>query len=362
MTTTPVATRGRPSAPGRPCWWPPNRPAGSPRSTPRRSWTGPGLNRRLALGAAETQSNAPWRPDPDRKRSTPACTSASERSPCSNSTASASRSSSPSCSSATAGPRAGSAGESAPARRPAPGPRRGSPRPRTTRLTSPIRSRLGGSDGPAGEDQVHGPAGADQARQPDRPAVDQRHAPAAAEHAEDRVLLGHAQIAPQRQLQPAGDRVTRRSRRSPAWTAASGSAPSGRRRPARPGCPARCRPPLGRRRRRTRRPRPCSTATAASSSASNARKASASAAAVGPSTAFRRSGRESSTVVTGPSRSHRGPAVAQPPPAGPHRARRTKVRSASTISSASGSPGGPAATAARPAPRRSPRPAPPRSA
>jgi hypothetical protein len=48
---------------------------------------------------------------------------------------------------------------------------------------------------------------ADQPGQPDRAPVDQRHAPAPAEHAEHRVLGGHAQVAPQGQLQPAGDRM-----------------------------------------------------------------------------------------------------------------------------------------------------------
>ena len=50
---------------------------------------------------------------------------------------------------------------------------------------------------------------ADEARQPHRAAVDQRHAPAPAEDAEHRVLLDDAQIAPQRELQPAGDRIAR---------------------------------------------------------------------------------------------------------------------------------------------------------
>ena len=50
-------------------------------------------------------------------------------------------------------------------------------------------------------------ARADQPRQPHGAAVDQRHAPAAAEHAEHRVLLGDPQVAPQRELETAGDRV-----------------------------------------------------------------------------------------------------------------------------------------------------------
>ena len=69
------------------------------------------------------------------------------------------------------------------------------------------RSASAASTGAAGEDQVHRPAGADQPGQPDRAAVDQRHAPAAAEHPEHGVLLGDPQVAPQRQLEPAGDGV-----------------------------------------------------------------------------------------------------------------------------------------------------------
>ena len=52
-------------------------------------------------------------------------------------------------------------------------------------------------------------------------------------------------------------------------------------------------------------PAPNNTATAASGSASNSLKASASATAVGPSTAFRTSGRSITIVVTGPARSTR---------------------------------------------------------
>ena len=48
----------------------------------------------------------------------------------------------------------------------------------------------------------------DQARQAHGAAVDQGNAPAPAVDAEHRVLLGHPQIAPDRQLQAAGDRVT----------------------------------------------------------------------------------------------------------------------------------------------------------
>jgi hypothetical protein len=48
----------------------------------------------------------------------------------------------------------------------------------------------------------------DQPRQPDGAEIDQRHAEAAAEHAEDGVLGDHAHIRPQRQFHAAGNRKT----------------------------------------------------------------------------------------------------------------------------------------------------------
>ena len=118
-------------------------------------------------------------------------------------------------------------------------------------------------------------------RQPHRPAVDQRHAPAAAEDAEHRVLLDDAQVAPQRQLQPAGDGVAgdrgdhRLAQQHPRGAhrpvavgrdaVALGASPAAFR-----FAPAQNVPPA-----------PHSTPTRASSSASNARNASASASAVG---------------------------------------------------------------------------------
>ena len=82
-----------------------------------------------------------------------------------------------------------------------------------TRLARPISAASSARTGAAGEDQVERAALADQARQAHRAAVDQRHAPAAAEDAEHRVFVGHAQVAPQRQLEPAGDGVARDRRR-----------------------------------------------------------------------------------------------------------------------------------------------------
>jgi hypothetical protein len=65
------------------------------------------------------------------------------------------------------------------------------------------------ADRAAGEDHVECARMPDQAREPYRAAVDQRHAPAPAEDAESRGLLHHAQIAPQREFQPAGHRIAR---------------------------------------------------------------------------------------------------------------------------------------------------------
>ena len=65
--------------------------------------------------------------------------------------------------------------------------------------------RLLGLDGAAGEDQLQRPAHADDARQALGAAVDQRHAPAALEEAEGRALGGDPQVAPERQLEAAGE-------------------------------------------------------------------------------------------------------------------------------------------------------------
>ena len=75
-------------------------------------------------------------------------------------------------------------------------------------VDQPHGVRLGGTDRPAGEDQVQGPPGADEPGQPHRAAVDEGHAPASAEDAERRVLGGHPQVAPDGQLEPARDGVT----------------------------------------------------------------------------------------------------------------------------------------------------------
>jgi AcrR family transcriptional regulator len=62
---------------------------------------------------------------------------------------------------------------------------------------------LGRGHRPAGQDQVHRPALPDEPRQPERAAVDERHAPAAAEDTEGRVGLHHPQVTPERELKAA---------------------------------------------------------------------------------------------------------------------------------------------------------------
>ena len=79
------------------------------------------------------------------------------------------------------------------------------------------RVRLLGVEDPAGEDDVERPALADDARQALRAAVDERDAPAALGEAEPRVRVADAQVAPQRELEaageaPAADRGDRRLR------------------------------------------------------------------------------------------------------------------------------------------------------
>jgi len=76
----------------------------------------------------------------------------------------------------------------------------------------PHRQRLLRAHRPAGQDQIERAREPDQARQSYGAAVDERHPPAPAEHAENRILLDHAQIAPQCQLQSARHRVARNRR------------------------------------------------------------------------------------------------------------------------------------------------------
>ena len=67
--------------------------------------------------------------------------------------------------------------------------------------------RFVAADTASGEDEIERVRVADQAREPHRAAVDERHAPTPAEHAEHRVARRDPQVAPQRELEPARDRV-----------------------------------------------------------------------------------------------------------------------------------------------------------
>src|SRR5436190_9268122 len=69
--------------------------------------------------------------------------------------------------------------------------------------------RLGGVDDAAAEDQVEAAAKPDDARQPLGPAVDERDAPAPFGESELRALGGDPQVAPQRQLEAAGQAPAR---------------------------------------------------------------------------------------------------------------------------------------------------------
>src|SRR5258707_15116819 len=67
--------------------------------------------------------------------------------------------------------------------------------------------RLCGRHRAAGEDEVEGTALAQHAWEADCPEVDERHAEPAVEHAERGAPAGHAQVAPQSELEAARDRV-----------------------------------------------------------------------------------------------------------------------------------------------------------
>ena len=77
----------------------------------------------------------------------------------------------------------------------------------TTRLASPIASASSAPTARPVRIRSIARRVPDEPRQPDRAEVDQRHAEAPAEHTEYRRRRGDAQVAPQRQLQPAGDGV-----------------------------------------------------------------------------------------------------------------------------------------------------------
>jgi len=84
-------------------------------------------------------------------------------------------------------------------------------RPRLTGGDDPVHEAEGQcllrADRPAREDEVHRPAVADEPREPHRPTVDERDTPPPAEHPEDRALVGHPQVAPERELEAPGHRI-----------------------------------------------------------------------------------------------------------------------------------------------------------
>ena len=143
---------------------------------------------------------------PERNRAIPGGASSSERRPCAarwpaprRATSRPPRTRSRSCRRHVCGSRASSCASASAAARAVPGGH--------DAVGEPDRQRLGGADRAAVRIKVHRAADADEARQPDGAAVDQRHAPAPAEDAEDRRLLGDAQVAPERELEPACHRV-----------------------------------------------------------------------------------------------------------------------------------------------------------
>ena len=71
----------------------------------------------------------------------------------------------------------------------------------------PDSESLGTVDGTAGQDEVDGPGMADQAGQADGPEIAERDAEPAAEDAEDGVVGGDAEVAPEGELEATGDGV-----------------------------------------------------------------------------------------------------------------------------------------------------------
>ena len=120
---------------------------------------------------------------------------------------------------------------------------------------------------------------ADQARQAHRAAVDQRHAPAPAEHAELRRLRRRRAGRTTARAPARPQRHSPRPRRSPAWRADAASAPSGPA-PSASRSGRRCAAPTAFRSAPAQNvpPRPVRIATDCASSVSKARKASRSSA------------------------------------------------------------------------------------
>ena len=204
--TADAALRDRPLGRAGGCGWSSSTSAGEVYTRHGAAQPGRGLPGRAAWLSPEPAARA----GPRRRRTARAPSSApaaSETRPCRSSLASASSSVRPSCSSTESRSwRRHSCGSSASGRASASASARAlAGRDHPVDQAHPLG--LPRVDRAAGEDQVHRPAGADQPRQPDGAAVDQRHAPAPAEDAEHRVAAGHPQVAPERELEAAGDGV-----------------------------------------------------------------------------------------------------------------------------------------------------------
>ena len=206
--------RGHPRRPVR-------RASPSPLGYPAPTWPG------YVVGDAQFSPNEPCRPAPDENRAAPSRLSVNTPIPCRSSPRIAVRSFTPSWSRTEArSPRRQACGKSAMAAASSSAAARARPgRHDAVGEAHPVR--LGGGHRAAGQDHVHRAAGADEPGEPNRAAVDERHAPAAAEDPEDRVLLGDPQIAPERQLQTTRPPRAPRPPRSPAWTAACRVGPIG---------------------------------------------------------------------------------------------------------------------------------------
>src|ERR1044072_5258134 len=76
-------------------------------------------------------------------------------------------------------------------------------------IREPDAQRFSRVNGAACQNKVERAAQSDQSRKPHGPAVNQRYPPAATEYAERRAFFHHAQVAPERKLKPARDRVAR---------------------------------------------------------------------------------------------------------------------------------------------------------
>ena len=172
------------------------------------------VNRRIALGTlaalpdqAVDETDVPWRPAPDENLAAPACVSPLSivARPRTASLRIASSSVRSHCSMADRRSLrmqiCGSVGQLVGQ---GDGRRQGLTR-RDDAVDEAHPLRLDPVDATPRQDQVAGPAVPDQARQADRPEVDERHAEAPAVHAEHGIRGSDPQVAPQGELEPAGN-------------------------------------------------------------------------------------------------------------------------------------------------------------